>query len=241
MSFAAVIISPMPCTIFNTPPSLILPRTTNASPIIPANCEIIPATFLKVGPFFSKSLKYLINSSKSDKNIATPVIAKDNLKLPSSFKNLMAVVIPLAIFQAANPAPIATTTAKTSLRCLFIPSVISSICFLTSSKKLYSGSFIPRPPSAPAPLPAPALPPPASLSSGDIIFNSSIPSVAFFSFFAALVALPNPSDTLSVLSTKPPIDSEALSNDAEKSVSLIPKKPAMVSAKYLITFAAAIA
>ena len=240
MSFAAVIISPMPCTIFNTPPSLILPRTTTASPIIPANCEIIPATFLKVGPFFSKSLKYLINSSKSDKNIATPVMANDNLKLPSSFKDLMAVVIPLAIFQAANPAPIATTTAKTSLRCLFIPSVISSVCFLTSSKKLYSGSFIPRPPSAPAPS-APPLPPPVSLSSGDIIFNSSIPSVAFFNFFAALVALPNPSDTLSVLSAKPPIDSEALSNDAEKSVSLIPKKPAMHSAKYLITFAAAIA
>ena len=211
-----------------------------ASPTIPANCEIIPATFLKVGPFFSKSLKYLINSFISDKNNAMPTVANDNLKLPSPFIALIAVVIPLAIFQAANAVPIPATIAKTSLRCFFIPSAISSVCFLTPSKKLYSGSFIPSPPPAPAPS-APPLPPPASLSSGEMMFNSSIPSVAFFNFFAALVALPNPSDTLSVLSAKPPIEFEALSNDAEKSVSLIPKKPAMVSAKYRITLAAAIA
>ena len=60
----------------------------------------------------------------------------------------------------------------------------STLFVIASPRKSYSGSSIPK---SPAPKPRP-LPEPLEPSSGEIMFNSSMPVMAFFSFFAAFVA-----------------------------------------------------
>ena len=195
---------------------------TKASPNIPANSEIAPTTLSKLAPSTAISSSFCISILRSDKNVrkANAALGTVNpLKLESV---LIKSTIPFAIFQV----PSAAATAPTVVRILpslvsnssahesissvipshsFIFATISSTCVETASlMKSYPGSSKSKPPP---PNPSPAPPPePPLFSSGEITFNSSIPSSAFLTSFAFLAAVPIPSANLSALSAAPPTE-----------------------------------
>ncbi len=137
ISAHALTISPTPCTIFRTPPSLTLPRIINASPIAPSPSAMRPATFFTDAPFSKMSCKYSVNFFKSAINImkpTKPVGVEKPFMLDSVLRKL---VILFAIFHAASPAPIAVTVNRILPRREsnrsdheLIPSVIPSHSFI---------------------------------------------------------------------------------------------------------------
>ena len=163
---------------------------------------------------------------------------------------------PFEIFHAASPNAIAPTVVKirpnrvcnrsdneliSSLRPShsFSLSTIASILEETAlPRKSYVGRSIPK--SLP-PIPAPEpLPLPLESSFGEIMFSSSIPSIAFFSFFAALVASPSPSDTSSKPLAVLPTEEDTSENISPNRSALIPNNPAIVTIRERKTFTTAI-
>ena len=108
-------------------------------------------------------------------------------------------IVPIANI---NPLQIAVISFRASV---IIFTISSTLEFTRSPIKSYSGSSKPKspppiPPTPPAPPPLPRL----ELSLGEMMFNSSIPSRAFLSFFAPFAALPRPFPASPALSAKSP-------------------------------------
>ena len=100
---------------------------------------------------------------------------------PAAISPMRIKILPNFVWKNSAHVSISSVSPAHSLNLL---TSSSTFVVIASPRKSYSGSSIPK---SPAPKPRP-LPEPLEPSSGEIMFNSSMPVMAFFSFFAAFVA-----------------------------------------------------
>ena len=189
---AAVASETAPATMRPAPRGTFTPENTRKAPIANRNPPRTPV--ISVSVF----------ANLSDIPFQFSAIVAANPTAPTAIsprpKGIFAPVT-TRIVPIANRNPL--ITAVISLIAPSIISTISSTLVLTRSpRKSYSGRSIPKS-LPPTPTSEPE-PPDEESSLGEIIFNSSIPSVAFFSFLAAFTALPRPSEASSAFPAKSP-------------------------------------
>ena len=144
----------------------------------PAPASAPPAIPSKMFPHVSSLLMImsLILSMRSVKPTASISPPKRLSSLPRSG------ISESAMAQAASPAPISAMRGRIFSIHFWI---LSALSLRASPRKSYSGRSKSNSPTVPLPLPSESL--------GEMIFNSSIPTIAFFSFLAAFVASSRPS------------------------------------------------
>ena len=191
---AAVARDTAPATIKPAPRGTFTPENTRNAPIANRNPPRTPV--MRVSVFANLSDIPFQFSAIVAASPTAPTAIRPRPR--GIFAPVTTRIVPIA---SKNPL----ITAVISLIAPLIISTISSTLVLTRSpRKSYVGRSIPKSP-APPPIPAPPEPEPEAESSlGEMMFNSSIPSVAFFSFFAAFAALPRPSEASPALSAKSP-------------------------------------
>ena len=150
---------------------LLIPVHSIVIPVIVRTRPVVIATVL-LKPLFS-DISQFIPSMKDFDNF-------HNAK-PAAISPMRIKILPNFVWKNSAHVSISSVSPAHSLNLL---TSSSTFVVIASPRKSYSGSSIPK---SPAPKPRP-LPEPLEPSSGEIMFNSSMPVMAFFSFFAAFVA-----------------------------------------------------